>query len=188
MQKILTLIVKIIFFNKLFIQEFFFLNNFNATPFHWSAAYGHLDILKFYLDKFGNQIDINVQNLSGVTPLHLASYSGHLYIVKFLVEQPNIDIFKKDDNGTLPLEYGANNPQIVGFLKNIKNIDINHQNFQGNSFLHFASRRGNTEAVKILLNFENININLKNEILFLFLLIEVFFYFILFLKLLSKLL
>lgn len=124
--------------------------------------------MKYYLKKFGDSIDINVQNLSGVTPLHLASYSGHLYVVKFLVEQPKIDIFKKDDNGTLPLAYGANNPQIVAFLCNIKGIDINCQNFQGNSFLHFAARRGNTEAVKILLNIKGINVNLKNEILLAF--------------------
>lgn len=87
--------------------------------------------MKYYLNNFGDIIDINVQNLSGVTPLHLASYSGHLYVVKFLVEQPNIDIFKKDDNGTLPLAYGANNPQIVEFFSQIKNMNINHQNFQG---------------------------------------------------------
>lgn len=87
--------------------------------------------MKYYLDNFGDQIDINVQNLSGVTPLHLASYSGHLYIVKFLVEQPKIDIFLKDDNGTLPLAYGANNPQIVEFISHIDGMDINHQNFQG---------------------------------------------------------
>lgn len=56
-------------------------------PVNIAAAYGYLDIVKYYIDEKHAKLDPNMAN---VTQLHFAALSGNLELVKYFVEDKNI--------------------------------------------------------------------------------------------------
>jgi len=71
-------------------------DEYNQTPLHWAARYGHLSVVEYLLNQ---KADINAQasgNRSG-TPLHYAASNGHLSVVEYLVNQ-KADINAKNND------------------------------------------------------------------------------------------
>ncbi|CAK9253192.1 unnamed protein product, partial [Sphagnum jensenii] len=59
-------------------------DNIGDTPLHRAAEKGHLDVVKYLVEKGA---DVKAANKYGYTPLHWAASSGKLDIVKYLVEK-----------------------------------------------------------------------------------------------------
>ncbi|KAG8186858.1 hypothetical protein JTE90_024104 [Oedothorax gibbosus] len=76
-----------------------------SKPIHIAARDGHLDIVKFYLEK---KIKLNDLGNLGQSLLHYAVQGGQLEIVKYLISQ-NMDVNLSDENQAKPLHLAAQN-------------------------------------------------------------------------------
>jgi ankyrin repeat protein len=64
-------------------------NNYDWTALHYSAGYGHFEIVQFLIN---NGANLNAQNTNGSTALHQAANKGDLEIVHLLLKnKANID-------------------------------------------------------------------------------------------------
>jgi len=54
----------------------------SATPLHWAAANGHMDVARFLL---ANKAQVNAKNNEGQTPLHIAAANGQVEIAGLLL-------------------------------------------------------------------------------------------------------
>jgi len=117
-----------------------------ATPLHYAALNGDLDIVKFLVAKGA----LFTVDLNGESPLHLAALNGHLPVVKFLVEIGG-DINLQSSNGSTPLHLACANQQItvVGYLLSLPKIKRDLKDNMGNNPATVAK---NTK-LKILLDY-----------------------------------
>lgn len=114
-----------------------------------------------------SNIDINSRTVSGETALHLACNYQILDMVEILLNT-GIDVNKPDtDNELTALDYSVNlnNAGLVKLLI-IKNANPNHQDYYGNSALHYCIMEDNPEIFHLLINSEKtrdiIEVNLQN--------------------------
>ena len=99
------------------------------TPLHWSAALGHLDVVKFLMQQ---NIDREPRNIYEVTPLHAAALEGHLNVVKYLMKRV-VDKEPKDKEGNTLLHWSAAKGTQCYQLWQISKIC---------KFFNFSSKRG----------------------------------------------
>ena len=93
---------------KLFIDD-------NRTALHCAADAGHLNVLKYFVErKFCNPV---CADKNGATPLHLAAGKGHLDIVKYLTQDKECYPVIKDVDGNTPLHYAARDCKGIRVLK-----------------------------------------------------------------------
>ena len=92
----------------------------DATPLHWAAEQGHLEICRLTIDVV---IDKNPADEYGDTPMHLAAENGHLEICRLImrnVDDPNP--YNEDDISPLHLAAGKGHLEICRLiLDNIEN-------------------------------------------------------------------
>jgi len=87
-----------------------------GTPLFMASQQGNVDTVKVLIDAGGN---VNQHGNKDATPLFIASNNGHIDTVRCLLQQPNIDIHKKTNNGLSPLDIAThkNHTAIVQLLK-----------------------------------------------------------------------
>ena len=69
-------------------------NEFSQTPLHLAVIEGHLEIVKYLIDK---KADVNAQDRQGWTPIFCACSANHLEIIDILIDngaQLNIEACK----------------------------------------------------------------------------------------------
>ena len=98
-------------------------------------------------------IDVNATNKNGTTALMMASGRGNIDAMSVLLHvggDPNI----VDGNGDTLLRYAVHGPCSKEVLQAIveSGIDVNATNKNGTSALMIASRRGNIDAISVLLH------------------------------------
>ncbi len=81
-----------------------------------------LDIIKILFDKYGNRININIQNCSGNTPLHISAINESEKITKFLVLQKNADVNIKNYNNCTAFFYSIKEGDYI--IKDFYESDI----------------------------------------------------------------
>jgi len=106
-----------------------------ATILHWAATYGQLSVIQ-YVCRFVKEK--NPYDIWGVTPLHLAAENGHLEIVKFLMEY-----LHDEKNPKSYIEFSG-----LGLRTHLESYGCV-------SVLDMASRSGNLDVFKYLLNFSS---------------------------------
>jgi ankyrin repeat protein len=108
------------------------------TPLHHAAEQGNMMVTKL-LFQFGAQA--SPRDGQGATPLHLAAFHSHERIAGFLVERgAEVEVATIDDLRT-PFHWAAwddSRPLIELFLK--QGANINAQNWDGETALHYAAR------------------------------------------------
>ena len=94
----------------------------------------------------------NLVDDDGLTPLAIACQRGNTFAVERLLQEEDIDVNKKDNQGSTALheacEYGSN--KIVKLLC-YKGADISFADRDGVTPLHVACREGHSEVVNSLL-------------------------------------
>ncbi len=74
-------------------------------PLHSACRYGHLDVVKYFVDK----CDIQSRDTQGSTPLHLAALYGHLELVKYFIDDLEYDPYCFDFKNRTPLHDACEN-------------------------------------------------------------------------------
>lgn len=83
-----------------------------CTPLMYAASVGHIDILKFLIEKTA---DLELKNEDGFTAMHWAAYVGNLDSVKTLVEK-GADLRAKNSEGKRPADL-AETQEVKRFIK-----------------------------------------------------------------------
>jgi len=94
-------------------------------------------------------VDPNILSELRFTSLFIALSSGHPEVVEFLLEHgadPNI----KNNDGSTPLHYAADNSKVVEVLLE-HGADLNIRDKYGATPLHDAAENGHPEVVELLL-------------------------------------
>ncbi|RDW22954.1 ankyrin repeat-containing domain protein [Yarrowia lipolytica] len=89
------------------------------TPVHAAASYGHMDLLRYLIDKGG---DINVTDEDGDTALHTVE---ELEVAKNLVEEFKADFKAKNSDGQTPFEKLQEEdefPELIHYLAGLQGI------------------------------------------------------------------
>ena len=87
---------------------------------HWASSAGHLDIIKYLIEKGS---DPKSENVFGFTPLHFACQGGQLDVVKFLVTEHHCNPLQHNTKvginwGATPLHWAISNEHynVLAFL------------------------------------------------------------------------
>ncbi|XP_070533773.1 oxysterol-binding protein-related protein 1-like [Ptychodera flava] len=158
------------------------------TPLHLACYFGHKEVVELLL-KYG--ADVNTVNQNGDTPLHRAAYTGRTEVVLLLI-QYNADVTIINGEGHTPkvvthspevkrlLEAAEQSQQLqveehllnaaregdvqtlVSLLKSNNPPNINCTDQNGNTPLHNAAYRGQTEVAVTLLQ-NGVDPALKNK-------------------------
>lgn len=156
-------------------------NDIGSNCLDLSAQYGHLDCVKFFLDK---KLSINSTNEVGNTPLHSTSFSGHFKISQYLIEHGSninsVNFFNmtplhlatlngfvqivdlllskqaqtniKSNSGLTPFHLACSNDYIHIAKKLIQVNDYCYTtNNNGGTPLHSSASLGTTKAIEFLL-------------------------------------
>lgn len=117
---------------------------------------GKLPMVKFLVDEAGADIHLSGSSSSSVGPIGYAALWGDLGIVGYLLDKgARTDINRSDrKEGRSPLmRAAANQKDDSEFIQAFINAgaNINQQDRMGKTALHYATRSGNLNAVKTLL-------------------------------------
>ena len=106
-----------------------------------------------------NETDINTLDRNeGRTPLYLAARYGHLGIVRLLVDHPEISlnvtvpgINEWKGNCALQIASYYGNLDVIELLLQFEEIDVNEWDDKGGTALCWATSKGNSEVVSLLI-------------------------------------
>ena len=141
---------------------------------HIACRWGDVDIVRYLI--MDENCDLNIQNGTSNSPLHIACYWKSLDIIKLLLEvKCNTKISNKkgksahdiplNDNGDLLLHVACQwgDVDIVRYLAIDEKCDINLQNVDMNTPLHFACYQKSLPIIKLLLEMR-CSTNIPNKI------------------------
>ena len=135
--------------------------NLGFTGRHYAAGQGYLALLQYLMKNENYPEDYLINDL---TPVYLATKRDRFEVMKWYIEQKNIDINVKDEDGiTLAIiasEYGASS--VLQLLVD-KGANISPANKTGKDAFAVACAVGSVACAKILLPYVNVNRYLDNE-------------------------
>ena len=124
--------------------------NRNNTALHYAVERKHADVVEVLI---GAGADIETKNDEGHSPLHVASISGELKAMKMLVEAgADVRATDADRDTCLILAACGGYTDTVRYLAGLTEVDLNHQ--QSNIFtaLHFAVHFKHADVVQVLID------------------------------------
>jgi ankyrin repeat protein len=126
-------------------------------------------------------MDVHSRTRDGSTALHLAvrltewmhiTYKSVKFdeIVKWLVEEKELDLNAKDDNGATPLHYAAADGQVevTKILVKQRELDLNARDNIGATPLHYATRSEHPKGwvlrfVEWFIKHEGVDVHIKDD-------------------------
>jgi ankyrin repeat protein len=129
---------------------------------HNAVLSNNIDIIKLILKSNPNP---NSFNNNRETPLHLAVMNKNLNIVEILLSHNKTDInIQNSINEHTPLNYAINlhHDEISNLLLNSTNLNINIQDLEGNTYLHYIILETQYKLLNTIINKSNLNYNLFN--------------------------
>ncbi|XP_034936142.1 ankyrin repeat domain-containing protein 16-like [Chelonus insularis] len=139
------------------------------TALHIAAREGYLEIVKFLCENWKNHSFkvVNVVNKDTKRPLHEAAQFAKSDIVEYLIDNgAEVDAIKRADWTPLMLACTKDGPDAIESIKKLikAGANLSLRNKDGWMPLHIASRVGNANIIKLLLEVEPelINVSSKN--------------------------
>ena len=124
-----------------------------GTPLHASVLGGHVNVAQLLFEHGAN---INTQTSHCETPLHIAVLDGKLDAVWLLLEY-GADVHVCDNNGDTPLHLAVHcghfEPEVARELLEFNAAVDSRNDLNGCTPLHYASQKGNLNAVWLLLEY-----------------------------------
>ncbi|XP_029442283.1 transient receptor potential cation channel subfamily A member 1-like, partial [Rhinatrema bivittatum] len=125
-------------------------DNEKATPLHFAAASGNLELLMMITDESSDEV-LNVMDYKGNTPLHWAVEKNQMESVRFLLSRgANPNILNYYLLAPLHLAVQLQHNAIVEVLVSHSGIDIDLEGELGNTPLMMTCCKDNSEALNIL--------------------------------------
>ena len=125
-----------------------------------------VELIKQIIDQPDFDYFVNSQLIGRkVTPLILATIKGQLEIVKYLLENKQVAVNMKDNNGQTAL-MGASrkgHTEIVRYLLSRSDTKVNMQDKGGWAALHWACWKNQSEIVGLLLEHPQIDIKIQDD-------------------------
>ena len=130
------------------------------TALHYAAKNGNVDMIRLLLSVKG--IDIECKNYIGTTPILFAAIGCSLPSLKILVEAGGDIATQNNEHFTVAnVAAISGNADIIDYIIQFDNIDLNHCDCEGNTPLFSACRFDQLKVIEILLKSPNIQINAK---------------------------
>ncbi|MCR4623430.1 MAG: ankyrin repeat domain-containing protein [Alphaproteobacteria bacterium] len=120
------------------------------------AREGNLEMVKWLIENFKENLDINAKDYKGDTALIDAAFKGHYDIVKYLVEN-GADINIQGENESTALInsiWDKNKNEVTHLLLNQPDIKLDLKGQDGKTALFWAVDTENTDMVERLINME----------------------------------
>nr|XP_014342061.1 PREDICTED: transient receptor potential cation channel subfamily A member 1 [Latimeria chalumnae] len=126
------------------------LDKLNATPLHYAAGDGNLEIMQMIMDDAEYEV-LNVMDCNGNTPLHWATEKNQIESVKMLLDRgANPNILNSAVESPLHLAIKLSHNEMVEVLLSYHNTDVNLGGELENTPLILACWIDNHGAVRIL--------------------------------------
>lgn len=137
------------------------------TPLHFSVLNNNLKIAKILLN---NNADPNIQNIIGDVSLHLAIENDYMSILDLLLNNSetkniiNVNIPNLNNDLPLHLIFSKDVKIYEEYMEYfIKNSNLNYQNNNGVSIMHYLSITGEWEKYINILKIKKLDIFIKNK-------------------------
>ncbi|CAC5358039.1 unnamed protein product [Mytilus coruscus] len=118
------------------------------TSLHTAAEDGNVELIKILME---HDADLDIPMNNGMTPIYIACRENRLEAVKMLFSC-QADINKCDAIGWSPLHVSTslNHKEVVAYLCDHDNAEINLSNKKGDSPLQFACKNCNEDLVQLI--------------------------------------
>lgn len=124
-------------------------NEAGYTPLHFSILYNHFGIFKLLIS---SNADTNLIDNNSETPLMLAMRLGRIDMAKVLLSKPgNLNLVNKQGEGIEFYFLALDDESLLDSLINNNPKMLYSRNYNQDSLLHVAARRGNINALRYLL-------------------------------------
>lgn len=124
-------------------------NNKNMNSLHLSILKKNIPIIKIILNYIKN---INAQTITGMTALHYAVNLQLTEIVKILIEKNANENIDELEYNFYPIFYSVMQNDLI-ITKMLKNSNLNHQDYLGNTVLHYCILEKHLEILDYFLSF-----------------------------------
>ena len=129
------------------------------TPLHIASRNGHLQcVMKLTVETSTVTVDPNLPNKMNQTALHLARENGYKSIAEYLLIQAECNPYS---NKQTVLHMACKNgyKDIVEYMLTYTTCDPNVQDNYGNTPLHFLSRNGDLQCVKLIVKTSTVRVD-----------------------------
>lgn len=134
-------------------------NQKNRMPIHFAGEAGNFQIISMLIDAGA---DVNCTDNDGVTPLMLSARNGKTDAALQLLKVPGIDISIRDNEGRMAIDY-ATSAGLRELVKALSETGEAHADTYGNTTLHHACWKEQSEVVKVLLERDPASVNKFND-------------------------
>jgi len=127
-----------------------------------------IEIIKCIVES-KKSIDFNATDVEGNSPLILACKTKQVEIVKMLIDIPNVNVNQRHKTGQNILHYLCGelydqyDPEIFQSIIDCERLDINAQDYDGDTALMTACKNESKEAVVLLIKNEMVDTDLSNN-------------------------
>lgn len=134
-------------------------DRYEKSPMHYAAVQEYFNIIELFLGG-----DLNGIKKNGMTPLMEAAADGKVALVQLLLEIDTVkaDLTNESGMNALHVALKAKQNYAARLLINSGKIDLNAQDGDGNTPMHWATRKKLMEMVEVLLK-KGVNIHIKNK-------------------------
>jgi ankyrin repeat protein len=137
----------------------------NGVPlFLWASRGSRDDLVQLILER--GSVDVNATDNEGRTALALAVFYGTLTTTQMLLDA-GADVNCQDKVGEAPLSYAASmgKEEKLKLLLKVRDINVNLQDYRGNSPLLLAVKKARYPVVgtRLILEHQDVDVNVKDE-------------------------